>query len=329
MWATHSNNIVEQDSFDKDNLACLAVADDSKKEWNSRNCTQRLPFICVLEQIRPKQGHTKTNFLSPGAFAELTHKVLDHDRKHYIEIELEFSTKERNGMLLWQGERSEAFICIGIVNGRLFVDIAEKRPFQRSIEVADGEVHTVNLVKYSDKYELAIDREAIENVTLDEEFTFDHARPVYLGGLPVSEGKIWNKTDGLFQKGFVGCIHHAGFYTHCKPDIDNCNPYSANPVDFSDHSIVTKLYNSKVDEHCVATGLVDTFEPTLAPETHSEGTTSSKPTLVTEKQVTQRSSLSQKTSPAIEVTTGRLTLQPNDESTPTYGLSASGDDFVN
>ena len=251
MWATHSNRIQQNVPFATDRLSCLTVPDDFKAEWKTKNCTEKLPFICALEQDRVKLDQRETNFLSAGAFAQLTHKVLDHDNKHFIEIELEFSTTERNGMLLWQGEREDnVFICIGIVNGRLFVDIAERKAVRSSIEVSDGKVHTINLIKYSDKYQIAADGEAVENVTLSEDFVFNHARPVYLGGLPVSEGSISDKTGGLFEKGFVGCIHRAGFHTHCKPESENCSPYFSNPVDFTDHTVVIKLYNSEVGEQC-------------------------------------------------------------------------------
>ena len=107
MWATHSNRIQQNVPFATDRLGCLAVPDNFKAEWKTKNCTEKLPFICALEQDRVKLDQTETNFLSAGAFAQLTHKVLDHDNKHFIEIELEFSTTERNGMLLWQGERED------------------------------------------------------------------------------------------------------------------------------------------------------------------------------------------------------------------------------
>ena len=81
---------------------------EEEEEWVPAPCTRELPFICQLwvETQQPElEGHTQASFPTPQAYAELTHTLLDHDKEHYLEIQLDISTTGERGLMQgsWNG----------------------------------------------------------------------------------------------------------------------------------------------------------------------------------------------------------------------------------
>ena len=69
---------------------------------------------------------------SSGSYVELSHKLLDHAMEYKIDLKIEISTNQRNGLILWQGERTltgGTYIALGLRNGHPILSVADKEIF--------------------------------------------------------------------------------------------------------------------------------------------------------------------------------------------------------
>ena len=219
--------------------------------WSSQDCELEKFFFCQREEeLDEEQGKTQLRLMSTQGYVELKSKILDHDSLHVIEITLEFSTYNDNGLLLWQGDRegsSNNFLAVAIQDGYVTVNMGQTVLRVPEVMVGDGETHHLRLLKTQDNVSLTVDsRYSASSLYSPLDNKLISRRPVYLGG-----HREWG---ALHPTGFQGCIHHFGTENLCGENAaEDCTQFGQSPLDFSARShshLVRELYSAVSLEVC-------------------------------------------------------------------------------
>jgi len=250
------DSFAEYDNF---KTRCLNF-DRNNLQWSLSSCSEKRYYFCeYLQDLDPELGEKELQLPNEGAFVELTHKLVDHDPAYTVEINLEFSTYSERALILWQGSRNDLdskgeFIAIAITNGHPVLNVGDH---QISVykKVNDGEVHSIKVIKSKTEITLIVDenqKKSREYVNLDGKEISRHS--VFLGGNV--------HTGGLYEHGFVGCIHYLGVQNHCTDEDDaTCLEFGQEPLDFADDAIVLQYTGSKSMKQCIL--VESTTLPTL------------------------------------------------------------------
>ncbi|KAB0797911.1 hypothetical protein PPYR_08904 [Photinus pyralis] len=140
----------------------------------------------------------------------VTDKKRDLNKSKTSYLNLNFSTAEQDGILLWSAKDGN-FLGVGIENGNIKLVYSNTYnetiiEMPRRAHLADGSWHSLEL-NLEPQVEMRIDRKPLhlQHQTEVASNRFPSNAIFYLGGLP-RDKNLTSATYGLFKQPFVGCI---------------------------------------------------------------------------------------------------------------------------
>ena len=190
-------------------MKCLQVSADTGA-WTVNECEDDKLFLCEteLEGDQLDLDHQELVFWSNQqvGYVQFKSKLIDHKDGYNNEINIEFSTSERDGLLLWQGEDSympNTFMAVTIEDGRVAVNVANNKVIVLGVDVSDGDKHKATIMKTRDNIELTIDDTYSQSTELSGVESRDLSRyDVFLGGAP-DNAVLFKDAPRLFQECFI------------------------------------------------------------------------------------------------------------------------------
>jgi len=154
-------------------------------------------------------------YLDGTGWLELTRKVLPHKPNMKTMIKIEFATRQKNSLLLWQGNYEERhYFALAIVNGflefrfsmggqpvviRSKARVNTRKPVKVTVTRAGG-VGSVHV-----EGDQVVERRSTKTKNGKEDRLKVKRAPVYLGGAPPGANKHLPHPK-LYRTGFKGCI---------------------------------------------------------------------------------------------------------------------------
>ena len=135
-------------------------------------------------------------------YVQFKSKLIDHNDGYYNEINIEFSTSQKSGLLLWQGEDNympNKFMAVTIEDGRVALNVGNNKVIVWGVDVSDGDEHKATIIKTRESIKLTIDDSFPVSTNLTGFNSSDLSRfDVYLGGAP-SPPILFKDAPRIFQ----------------------------------------------------------------------------------------------------------------------------------
>jgi hypothetical protein len=245
--------------FNRDSLPSSRVSSQSCNSLTPKP-TSRPPYrttsttTTTTTTTTPKQCSYEQGTFSGDGYAEMLDKLIGEIKTTRLQLTMSFSTRQNNGLLLWQGDRSgnDQWISAGIKDGYLEFETNFGRGrtllLRSKKRVNNGNTHRIEYRQNKGTGSLFVDgrEEFTDKITGDASFSVKREK-LYLAGHP---DDIYDVTGARYSEGFTGCITNFGVEHFRLPGESGVPQFGSSNIGFNTKGYVLSLVNMDCVKMC-------------------------------------------------------------------------------